>query len=92
MRSFPIDFNVFIGPMVIIWKKTDINGGNPEYVATGRTKLTVNKRINLENVDDQGSTLVIDFVTQEDAGYYICEISSNPPATLRHQVSLIGII
>ena len=80
-----------LGPMVIIWKKTDEQGGSQEYLATGRTKLSVNPRLRMENVNDQGSTLAIDFVTQEDVGHYVCEISSNPPATLRHQVSLIGI-
>ena len=78
--------------MVIIWKKTDEHGGSQEYLATGRTKLSVNPRLRMENVNDQGSTLAIDFVTQEDVGQYVCEISSNPPATLRHQVSLIGIL
>ena len=88
-----MNFNSCIsGPMVIMWKKTDEHGGNQEYIATGRTKLSVNPRIRMESVNDQGSTLVIDFVTEEDVGHYVCEISSNPPATLRHQVSLIGIL
>ena len=81
-----------LGPMVIIWKKTDEHGGSEEYLATGRTKLSVNPRIRMENVNDQGSTLAIDFVTADDVGHYVCEISSNPPATLRHQVSLLGIL
>ena len=76
--------------MTITWKKTDINGNNLEYLATGRHKLKANSRMSLENLNDQGSTLALDFVTREDVGYYICEISSSPPVTLRHQVSLIG--
>ena len=43
--------------MTITWKKTDEHGENPVYLATGRHKLSVNQRINLENIDDQGSTL-----------------------------------
>ena len=76
--------------MVISWKKTDSNGGNPEYLATGRHKLTMNPRVSLEEIDDHGSTLVLDLITHEDVGYYICEVSSSPPATLRHQVSING--
>ena len=30
------------------------------------------------------------FANDTDAGEYVCEVSSNPPATLRHHVSLIG--
>ena len=78
--------------MVIMWKKTDEHGGNQEYLATGRTKLSVNPRLRMENVNDQGSTLAIDFVTEEDVGHYVCEISSTPPATLRHQLSLLGTL
>ena len=81
-----------LGPMVIMWKKTDEHGGNQEYLATGRTKLSVNPRLRMENVNDQGSTLAIDFVTEEDVGHYVCEISSTPPATLRHQLSLLGTL
>ena len=75
--------------MVISWKKTDPNGANPEYLATGRHKLTMNPRVLVE-IEDLGSTLVLDLLTHEDVGYYICEVSSSPPATLRHQVSING--
>ena len=76
--------------MVISWKKTNLQGQNSEYLATGRHKLTMNPRISLEEINDQGSTLVLDLLTREDVGNYICEISSSPPATLRHQVTIIG--
>ena len=76
--------------MVITWKKTDVNGENEEHLAIGGTKLTRNPRIKLEEINDQGSTLVLDMITREDVGNYICEISSSPPASLRHQVSILG--
>jgi len=38
----------------------------------------------------QGSTLVIQMANETDVGEYVCEISSNPPATLRHKVAMIG--
>ncbi len=36
------------------------------------------------------STLVIALAKKSDIGEYLCEVSSNPPATLRHEVSVIG--
>ncbi len=30
------------------------------------------------------------FANETDVGEYVCEVSSYPPATLRHHVSLIG--
>ncbi len=38
----------------------------------------------------QGSTLVIALARRSDIGEYLCEVSSNPPALLRHVVSIIG--
>jgi hypothetical protein len=78
-----------LGPMVISWKKTGLNGENLGFLAMGRHKLTMNPRISLEEINDQGSTLVLDLITREDVGNYICEISSSPPASLRHQVSIL---
>ena len=34
--------------------------------------------------------MVIALAETNDMGDYICEVSSNPPATLRHKVSVIG--
>ena len=76
--------------MVITWKKTDVNGENEEHLAIGGTKLTRNPRIKLEEINDQGSTLVLDLLTRQDVGNYLCVVSSIPPASLRHQVSIIG--
>ena len=76
--------------MVISWKKSDPQGGNLQYLATGTHRLTSDTRVSVENADEKGSTLVISFANDQDVGDYVCEVSSNPPATLRHHVSLIG--
>ena len=44
----------------------------------------------MEESNESGSSLVISFANDQDVGDYVCEVSSNPPATLRHSVSLIG--
>lgn len=80
----------FAGPMVISWKKSDGQGGNLQYLATGTHRLTSDTRVSVEESNEKGSTLVISFANDQDAGDYVCEVSSNPPATLRHHVSLIG--
>jgi hypothetical protein len=76
--------------MVISWKKSDSSGQNLQYLATGTHRLTSDTRVSVEESNDSGSNLVITFANDDDVGEYICEVSSNPPATLRHQVSLIG--
>ena len=89
--------------MEIMWKQTDITGRTPRrgrnIIAVGNIPMA--PFIILVRVDDQGSTLILDagMMQPEDAGYYICEIGhgrpwigTNPPSTLRHQVSLIGNI
>ena len=79
--------------MVISWKKSDPDGGNLQYLATGSHSLSRDSRISVEEATNgKGSTLVISFANDQDVGDYICEVSSNPPATLRHHVSLIGKI
>jgi len=78
-----------LGPMVISWKKSDGNGGNLQYLATGTHRLTSDTRVSVEESNEKGSTLVISFANDQDVGDYVCEVSSNPPATLRHSVSLI---
>jgi len=81
------------GPMVISWKKADPDGSNLQYLATGSHSLSRDSRISVEEATNgKGSTLVISFANDQDVGEYICEVSSNPPATLRHHVSLIGKI
>ena len=85
-----VHFFLFTGPMVISWKKSDPQGGNLQYLATGTHRLTSDTRVSVENADEKGSTLVISFANDQDVGDYVCEVSSNPPATLRHHVSLIG--
>ena len=79
-----------LGPMVISWKKSDGQGGPLQYLATGTHRLTSDTRVSVEESNEQGSTLVISFANDQDVGDYVCEVSSNPPATLRHSVSLIG--
>jgi len=78
-----------LGPMVISWKKSDGQGGPLQYLATGTHRLTSDTRVSVEESNEQGSTLVISFANDQDVGDYVCEVSSNPPATLRHHVSLI---
>jgi len=79
-----------LGPMVISWKKADPDGSNLQYLATGSHSLSRDSRISVEEATNgKGSTLVISFANDQDVGEYICEVSSNPPATLRHHVSLI---
>ncbi len=81
---------LYLGPMVISWKKSDANGGSLNYLATGTHRLTQDTRVSVEESNDKGSTLVISFANDQDVGDYVCEVSSNPPATLRHHVALIG--
>ena len=76
--------------MVISWKKSDGQGGPLQYLGTGTHRLTADTRVSVEEADEHGSTLVISFANDQDVGDYVCEVSSNPPATLRHHVSLIG--
>ena len=75
---------------MISWKKSDGQGGPLQYLATGTHRLTSDTRVSVEESNEQGSTLVISFANDQDVGDYVCEVSSNPPATLRHHVSLIG--
>ena len=75
--------------MVISWKKRD--GSKDQYLATGSHLLTGDDRIQVElDPDNLGSTLVVTLAKTTDVGQYICEVSSNPPAVLRHKVSIIG--
>ena len=90
LSNFQSCFFIVLGPMVISWKKSDGQGGPLQYLATGTHRLTSDTRVSVEESNEQGSTLVISFANDQDVGDYVCEVSSNPPATLRHHVSLIG--
>ena len=54
------------------------------------------KKINIEKPSEhmrkckKNILILFQFANETDAGEYVCEVSSNPPATLRHHVSLIG--
>ena len=44
----------FAGPMVISWKKSDGNGGNLQYLATGTHRLTSDTRVSVEDANETG--------------------------------------
>jgi len=75
-----------LGPMVISWKKVS-NGQNLAFIAAGTTIMGNDNRISVF-VDDVSSTLTILLVNTSDVGQYICEVSSNPPVTLKHTVEI----
>jgi len=80
--------------MVTSWKKVDPraaqNAASATYLTTGKHKLTGDPNVRLEDVSQEGSTLVIDRVNRASLGDYVCEVSSDPPATLRHQLSILS--
>ena len=77
-----------LGHMVTSWKKVDPraahNAASATYLTTGKHKLTGDPNVRLEDVSQEGSTLVIDRVNRASLGDYVCEVSSDPPATLRY--------
>ena len=78
-----------LGHMVVSWKKVDPRKpSSMTYLSTGKHKLVSDARISLEEVNERGSTLVLDQVSEADIGDYVCEVSSTPPATLRHELSI----
>ncbi|TRY78849.1 hypothetical protein TCAL_07740 [Tigriopus californicus] len=77
-----------LGPMVISWKKSAPDG-DIQYLATSGHILTQDRRFSVEVEEGRGSSLVISIAQDSDVGEYVCEVSSNPIATLRHQVSII---
>lgn len=83
-----------LGHMTTSWKKVDPraahNAASATYLTTGKHKLTGDPNVRLEDVSQEGSTLVIDRVNRASLGDYVCEVSSNPPATLRHQLSILS--
>ena len=76
--------------MVINWKKQGADGEADRYLSTGDHLMGLDDRFSLETHEGKGSTLVITLAKESDVGEYVCEVSSNPPATLRHHVSIIG--
>lgn len=70
------------------WKKLNPETGEVTYLAAGSHKLHGDHRISIEEANNQGSTLVMTLINENDVGDYVCEISSRPPATLRHVLSI----
>ena len=66
-RKYPLGWPTFMttifflitGPTVISWKKSDPSGVTYHFLATGNHLHTNDERINLTDVNDHGSTLVI---------------------------------
>lgn len=80
-----------LGHMVTSWKKVNPHhSASPEYLTAGKHKLSSDPKIKLEEVTQLGSTLVIDQISLDSVGDYVCEVSSNPPATLRHELSILS--
>jgi len=81
-----------LGNMVTMWKL--VNGSadhlSPSYLTTGKQKLTSDPNIRLEEIRHHGSTLIIDQMSPDSVGYYVCEVSSSPPASLRHELSILS--
>ena len=76
-----------LGPMVLSWRR--VNNGTNSYIATGTLMMLDNKRFSVLS-STTSSTLLITLATPEDAGQYICEISSNPPVHMTHWLRLKG--
>ena len=74
--------------MVISWKRVFPDGRPDQYLATGSYSMN-RERVTVEPRENIGSTLIITLAKESDVGEYVCEVSSNPPATLRHHVSII---
>ncbi len=51
--------------------------------------MNVDERFTLDSQENIGSTLIVTLAKEEDIGDYECIVSSNPPATLKHTVSII---
>jgi len=74
-----------LGPLVISWKKMDKTGVN--YLATGGIKLVNDSRVTVLP-SSVSSRLLISQVREEDAGEYVCELSSQPPMHVTHTLAL----
>lgn len=90
------DASSIAGPMVISWKKRgpSSNEQQDQWLAIGKILYVSGPdadRFSVEiEPESKGSTLVIALAKPSDVGDYICQVSSNPPATLRHSVTMIG--
>ena len=76
-----------LGPMVLSWKR--VENGTTNYVATGKLVMVDNSRFSVLT-STASSTLLITLAAVEDAGQYMCEISSNPPVHMTHWLKLRG--
>ena len=73
--------------MVLSWKR--IINDTSHYVATGKLIMVNDKRMSLLT-STTSSTLLITLVREEDAGQYVCEVSSSPPVHMAHWIKIKG--
>jgi len=83
------------GGTVISWKKfepisSSSSSSGFRYLATSAHVMDSGGRVSVELIDGRASTLVVALASRGDIGEYVCEVSSQPVATLKHQVSIIG--
>ena len=75
---------------MLLWKKGE------DYVAVGDSIINKNDpRIQLiretnENGGVVGNTLVISLAEEEDAGEYVCQVSTYKPVEIKHSVKIRG--
>ena len=76
-----------LGPMVLSWRR--VINGTSNYIATGKLVMLDNPRFTVLT-STTSSTLLITLAAREDAGQYLCEISSNPPVHMTHWLRIKG--
>ena len=76
-----------LGPMVLSWRR--IINETSHYVATGKLIMVNDKRMSLLT-STASSSLLITLVRAEDAGQYVCEVSSSPPVHMTHWIKIKG--
>ncbi|KAF0314093.1 hypothetical protein FJT64_001556 [Amphibalanus amphitrite] len=97
--SVPQNFDVMKGDSItlpclmdqaghtIIWKSV-LEDGSERVYFMGNIPMTTDDRFKLEQTGDKGSSLVISRLQPGESGAYICQVSSNPPVSLRHTVNV----
>ena len=76
-----------LGPMVLSWRR--IINNTSHYIATGHLVMVSDPRVTLLT-STTSSTLLISLVNTSDAGQYLCEVSSSPPAHINHWIKIKG--
>lgn len=73
-----------LGEYVILWRRR----ANKRVLFVGFVRVSAGNRMNLGPRNE----LVIDNITKDDEGDYTCEVSTNPPLTVRHELKIYDLL